>query len=97
MTEDGSAAPEIEGVAESPELGAARPWLRIERGNPDEAELAALTVTLAGLAAAGQQRPTREPARMSVWADRASALRYPGGRRPLRPGPHAWRASALPG
>ncbi|MEV0089821.1 acyl-CoA carboxylase subunit epsilon [Saccharopolyspora sp. NPDC003752] len=73
-----------------------RPVLRIVRGNPDDAEIAALTAALSGLAAANaaaepQQRP------MSLWGDRSAALRHPAGRRPLRPGPHAWRASALPG
>ncbi|MFC7340024.1 acyl-CoA carboxylase epsilon subunit [Saccharopolyspora griseoalba] len=72
-----------------------RPVLRIVRGNPDDVEIAALTTALAGLAAA---QPAAEPARpMSLWADRSAALRHPAGRRPLRPGPNAWRASGMPG
>ncbi|MER7012495.1 acyl-CoA carboxylase epsilon subunit [Saccharopolyspora sp. NPDC000359] len=74
-----------------------RPVLRIVRGDPDEVELAALTAALTGLAAA--QATAAEPQResMSLWGDPAAAVRHPAGRRPLRPGPHSWRASALPG
>lgn len=75
----------------------ARPTLRVVRGNPDDAEIAALTAALAGAAAAANTAaaaPEQRP--LSVWADRSAALRHPGGRRPLRPGPNAWRASALP-
>ncbi|MGW1681253.1 acyl-CoA carboxylase epsilon subunit [Saccharopolyspora sp. NPDC002376] len=84
MSHDEDAAPE-------------RPVLRIVRGDPDEVELAALTAALTGLAAAkaASAEPEREP--MSLWGDPAAAVRNPAGRRPLRPGPHAWRASALPG
>ncbi|ASU77584.1 hypothetical protein CDG81_03835 [Actinopolyspora erythraea] len=74
-----------------------QPVLRVERGRPDDVEVAALAAALTGLAAASSDGGTTErPARMSLWGDRAAALRYPGGRRPLRPGPNAWRASALP-
>jgi acyl-CoA carboxylase epsilon subunit len=74
-----------------------RPVLRIVRGNPDDVEIAALTAALSGLAAAKDAvaEPQRRP--MSLWGDPAAAVRHPAGRRPLRPGPHAWRASALPG
>ncbi|MCI2420219.1 acyl-CoA carboxylase subunit epsilon [Saccharopolyspora sp. K220] len=73
-----------------------RPVLRIVRGNPDDVEIAALTAALSGLAAAqAAEPPQRQP--MSLWGDRAARLRHPAGRRPLRPGPHAWRASGLPG
>ncbi|MDA3627182.1 acyl-CoA carboxylase epsilon subunit [Saccharopolyspora oryzae] len=84
MSHDADAAPE-------------RPVLRIVRGDPDEVELAALTAALTGLAAAkaAPAEPESEP--MSLWGDPAAAVRHPAGRRPLRPGPHAWRASALPG
>ncbi|GAB3278292.1 acyl-CoA carboxylase subunit epsilon [Parasphingorhabdus pacifica] len=72
-----------------------RPVLRIVRGNPDDTEIAALTVALAGAATARGVAPAPEgPA--SVWADRSEALRRPAGHRPLRPGPHTWRTSALP-
>jgi Acyl-CoA carboxylase epsilon subunit len=66
-----------------------RPFLRIVRGTPDDEELAALTVVLAGLAAA--DRPSEEPAPRSRWADRSVLVR-----RPLPFGPGAWRASGLP-
>lgn len=66
-----------------------RPLLRIVRGNPDDAELAALTAVVAGLAAATPQ--DRPPPRRSHWADRPSLLRGP-----LRPGPGAWRAAGFP-
>lgn len=73
-----------------------RQVLRIVRGNPDDAEIAALTAALTGLAAAKSvAAPRQRP--MSLWGDPAAALRHPAGRRPLRPGPHSWRASALPG
>jgi hypothetical protein len=67
-----------------------RPVLRVVRGNPDDAELAALTAVLAGAAAAS---PTEgKPAERSRWADPSARLRQP-----LRPGPGAWRAFGLPG
>ncbi|RCW39168.1 acyl-CoA carboxylase epsilon subunit-like protein [Halopolyspora algeriensis] len=75
-----------------------RPVLRIVRGDPDEAEIAALTAALTGAAAANAAAATTpRPQRLSMWADRSAALRHPGGRRPLHPGPNAWRASTLPG
>lgn len=66
-----------------------RPVLRIVRGEPDEAELAALAAVVAGLASGERPEPAPEP--RSAWADRASLMR-----RPLAHGPGAWRASALP-
>ncbi|WP_253829907.1 acyl-CoA carboxylase subunit epsilon [Prauserella aidingensis] len=63
--------------------------LRVVRGEPDDAELAALTAVVAGLAAHGDDAEAEQPAR-SRWADRAAAIR-----RPLTPGPGAWRASAF--
>ncbi|MBB5157724.1 acyl-CoA carboxylase epsilon subunit [Saccharopolyspora phatthalungensis] len=74
-----------------------RPVLRIVRGDPDPVEIAALTAALTGLAAAKAAAATPEQKPMSLWGDPAAAVRHPAGRRPLRPGPHAWRASALPG
>ncbi|MEC3978114.1 acyl-CoA carboxylase subunit epsilon [Amycolatopsis sp. H20-H5] len=66
-----------------------RPLLRVVRGNPSDAELAALTAVVA---VASRSRGTEAPApRHSWWADKASAVREP-----LRPGEGAWRASALP-
>jgi hypothetical protein len=65
------------------------PLLRIVRGNPDDAELAALTVVIAVVASVPAERPT--PPRRSWWSDKAIAVRQP-----LHPGEGAWRASALP-
>lgn len=65
-----------------------RPLLRVVRGEPSDEELAALTAVIA--AAASQPAP-EPPAPRSAWADPAHRLRTP-----LRPGPGAWRASALP-
>ncbi|GAA0555995.1 hypothetical protein GCM10009533_62290 [Saccharopolyspora spinosporotrichia] len=74
-----------------------RPVLRIVRGEPDDVELAALTATEAAVSAAAAAAQTEpEPTGWSLWADRSAALRHPAGRRPLRPGPAAWRTSALP-
>ncbi|MEV4733704.1 acyl-CoA carboxylase subunit epsilon [Saccharopolyspora sp. NPDC049426] len=72
-----------------------RPVLRIVRGDPDDVEIAAVAAALAGAAAARTPEDTPEP--MSLWGDPVAAVRHPAGRRPLRPGPHGWRASALPG
>ena len=74
----------------SPEEPApARPLLRVVRGNPSAEELAALIAVVA-VRASGAAAP--EPAPPSRWASRAAGLR-----RPLSPGPGAWRASGLPG
>jgi Acyl-CoA carboxylase epsilon subunit len=66
-----------------------RPALRIVRGTPDDEELAALTVVVAGLATTGEPAPAPRP--RSRWADRAALVRQP-----LPFGPGAWRASGLP-
>jgi hypothetical protein len=62
-----------------------RPVLRIVRGEPSDEELAALVAVLAGRAAAPVATPSEAP---SVWRDRAALLR-----RPVHPGPGAWRAA----
>lgn len=74
-----------EATTESPQ----RPMLRVVRGNPDDFELAALTTVIA--AAASSTRPESTPKDRSLWADPSTRLR-----RPLRPGPGAWRAAGLP-
>jgi hypothetical protein len=66
-----------------------RPFLRVVRGNPDDAELAALTAVIAIAASTPAAKP--KPPRRSWWGDKGSSVR-----RPLRPGEGAWRASALP-
>ena len=64
------------------------PLLRVVRGGePTDEELAAL---IAAVATAAVTTDEQEPA-PSQWAARADRLR-----RPLRPGPGAWKASALP-
>lgn len=62
--------------------------LRVVRGEPSDAELAALATVLAGLSAAA---PGPAPAPRSAWGDPARML---ADRR--HPGPDAWRRSALP-
>ena len=57
-------------------------------GSPTPEELAAVVAVLSARAAGGPGRPAGPPAR-SLWAT-------PVLRTPLRPGPGAWRASALP-
>jgi hypothetical protein len=69
--------------------GSEQPHLRVVRGNPDDAELAALTAAVVALAAAGAEKKT-EPKTRSRWSDRGALVRVP-----LRHGPGAWRASAF--
>jgi hypothetical protein len=69
---------------------AERPVLRVVRGDATPEEIAAVLAVLlsrAVPAAGGAPRPAP-----SAWADRGRQLR-----RPLFPGPDAWRRSALPG
>jgi len=66
----------------------AKPLLRVVRGNPDDAELAALTAVVA---AAATHAPPSKPPRRSWWGDKATLARQP-----LQHGEGAWRASALP-
>jgi len=67
-----------------------RPLLRVVRGDATPEEIAALVAVLlarsADAKAPGQARSVQ-----SSWADRSRLLR-----RPLSPGPGAWRRSALP-
>jgi hypothetical protein len=68
-----------------------RPLLRVVRGDATPEEIAALVAVLlarsADAGAPGQARSAR-----NSWSDRSRQLR-----RPLFPGPGAWRRSALPG
>jgi len=66
-----------------------RALFRVVRGEPTDAELAALTVVLAAVAAA--PRPQAQPGVRTAWNDPAARLR-----RPLTVGPGAWRASTWP-
>ena len=66
---------------------AARPVLRVVRGDPTPEELAAL---VAVLAARSGDEPAPAPEPRSLWRDPAALVR-----RPLAPGRGAWRASGL--
>jgi hypothetical protein len=67
-----------------------RALFHVVRGDPDDAEVAALTAVLAAAAAATGSAPApRGP--VSTWADPAARLRTP-----LAAGPGAWRASTWP-
>jgi hypothetical protein len=68
-----------------------RALFRVVRGEPDDHELAALTAVLAAAASAGAAAAGDKPARRGAWLDRHAQLR-----RPLHPGPHAWKNSTLP-
>jgi hypothetical protein len=64
-----------------------RPVLRVVRGNPTPEELAALLAVVAARPAPPAPIRRTRP----LWNDPAALVR-----RPLHPGPTAWRASALP-
>ncbi|MGH3342039.1 MAG: acyl-CoA carboxylase subunit epsilon [Carbonactinosporaceae bacterium] len=71
-----------------------RPRLRVVRGEPTPAELAALVTVLSALSALSALLSTARSESadsLSAWRDRSALLR-----KPLSPGPGAWRASALP-
>jgi hypothetical protein len=66
------------------------PYLRVVRGNPTAAELAAVVAVVAARRAAvapAQATPSDE---RSKWTSKARLARYP-----LHAGPGAWRASAM--
>jgi hypothetical protein len=64
------------------------PEVRILAGDPTAEEIAAVTAVL--LMRAGTGEPPEEPSPVSRWRNSARPA-VPG-----RPGPGAWRASALP-
>jgi hypothetical protein len=67
------------------------PVLRVIRGDATPEEIAAVVAAvLSAAAAAASELPSR-PA-PSAWAARSRLVR-----RPVHPGPGAWRRSALPG
>jgi hypothetical protein len=64
-----------------------QPLLRVVRGEPTAEELAALVAVVTARAAT--IRPVTTPG--SAWTDRRRQVR-----RPLHPGPGAWRRAGLP-
>lgn len=69
---------------------AGEPVLRVLRGDASPEEVAAVVAVLMSRSGADAGSPARPP--RSAWSDRSRQLR-----RPLFPGPGAWRRSALPG
>jgi hypothetical protein len=69
-----------------------QPFLQIVRGEPTVEDIAALVIVLSARAEVAA-RAAAGPAtrRGSRWADRSQMVR-----RPLAPGPGAWRASVFP-
>ncbi len=72
------------------------PVITVVRGGPTPAELAAAVAVLLAAVPAPGPAGTRAaapaaPARIPAWTDRARARQVLP-----RPGPHSWRASALP-
>jgi hypothetical protein len=95
VSTDGSDVPTTAGDDLRADAGSAGPatdrltspaTLRIINGNPTPEELAAVTVVLTALSGGGDAGPT--PVIAGGWADPALRLR-----RPIPPGPGAWRAS----
>jgi acyl-CoA carboxylase epsilon subunit len=69
-----------------------RPVLRVVRGDATPEEIAAVVAVLLSRSASGPGAVPDPGAPPSGWAGRSRLLR-----RPLFPGPGAWRRSALPG
>lgn len=67
-----------------------RPFLRVVRGDATAEEVAAVLAVIAAAAAAAPAPP--ETRKTSAWTNKTRLVR-----RPMRPGPGTWRASALPG
>jgi hypothetical protein len=76
------------GSAEAQTPEERRALFRVVRGEPTDEEVAALTAVLL---AAASSAPAAGPVQRDRWSDPARRMR-----RPLCPGPGAWRASALP-
>lgn len=66
------------------------PVLRVVKGDPTPEELAAL-LAVVSTRTASAAAPTTDPNQASDWA-----TYWRTTRRPLHPGPNAWRASAHP-
>jgi acyl-CoA carboxylase epsilon subunit len=69
----------------------ARPFLYVVRGEPTEAELAAVVTVLAAREAASDRGTAPARAVRSTWSNRSRLMRAS-----ISPGPGAWRRSALP-
>lgn len=68
------------------------PFLSVVRGHPTDAELAALVAVItARSSAAAARAPAPAPPPRSRWSDKSRLMRAG-----IRPGPDAWRRSALP-
>jgi hypothetical protein len=76
-------------VVTDPDHAGRHPFLRVVHGDATPEEIAALVAVLLSRPAVEAPAPRPAP---SAWADRSRLLR-----RPLHPGPGAWRRSALPG
>jgi acyl-CoA carboxylase epsilon subunit len=68
-----------------------RPILRVVRGDATPEEIAALVAVLLARSA-DAEAPGQARSVSGSWADRSGQIR-----RPLSPGPGAWRRTALPG
>ncbi len=89
-TDEHSAPAEVAEVAEAAAVavaGAALPLLRVVRGEPTDAELAALVVAVAMRSGAAAPAPLAR----SLWRSRSRNIRPA-----VSPSPGAWRASGLP-
>jgi Acyl-CoA carboxylase epsilon subunit len=67
------------------------PLLRVVRGDATPEETAALVAVLLAARPAGAEAPGPARSAQNAWSDRSRLLR-----RPLFPGPGAWRSSSLP-
>jgi len=68
------------------------PLLRVIRGDATPEEIAAVAAVLVTRAAGAEAPSPVRSAQKNAWSDRSRQLR-----RPLSPGPGAWRRSSLPG
>ncbi|MFI0487450.1 acyl-CoA carboxylase subunit epsilon [Actinomadura sp. 9N215] len=73
-----------------------KPFLRIVRGDPGPAEIAALVAVLTARARAAATAVDGGATRPSRWADRSRLVRGTFAGEPRPRGRGAWRASALP-
>lgn len=73
------------------EVAAATAAVRIVRGSPDEAEVAALVAGMVAVVSATVEE--EEPLPRSAWMDRSRTMRGARAAGPLSRGPLAWRTS----